>query len=207
MSKITPKIAERILEADAANALDKIKSGKSITSSQRAYLLSIAGKQNVVPVDGKARNYVELANILEVSRSCVNKWAKDPDSPTPDSNGKHDVSKWLSYIQAKGLKGAEGEDEGDLKRRRLLAQCLKIEAELDIIRGNWLPKDLVEQYMQDVFTACRSKILQSPLDEQATDELLHELSRLQKTTFAIRPNRDESKQQLQSVGTPSEVVG
>ena len=87
----------------------------------------------------------------------------------------------------------EEEGEGDLKRRRLLAQCLKIEAELDIIRGNWLPKALVDRYMQDIFTACRAKVLQSPLDEQATDEVLHELARLQKIDFAIRPDDSEPK--------------
>ena len=61
--------------------------------------------------------------------------------------------------------------------------------------------------MQDIFTACRAKILQSPLDEQATDEILHELARLQKTQYAIRSDLTESELQLSSLASPDEVDG
>ena len=195
MSNITPELADKLLEADAALAYKKLQDGKGITSSQRAYLLSVAGK-TAVSENGLAKNYVELAKILGVSRSSVVKWSKNKDAPKAKSNGQHDISEWLGFIQAHGLKGAEYEDEGDLKRRRILAQCLKLEAELDIVRGNWLPKVLVDKYMQDVFTACRAKIMQSPLDEQATDELLNELARLSKTEFTIRSDSDESEQEF-----------
>jgi len=195
VSNITPELADKLLEADAALAYKKLQDGKGITSSQRAYLLSVAGK-TAVSENGLAKNYVELAKILGVSRSSVVKWSKNKDAPKAKSNGQHDISEWLGFIQAHGLKGAEYEDEGDLKRRRILAQCLKLEAELDIVRGNWLPKVLVDKYMQDVFTACRAKIMQSPLDEQATDELLNELARLSKTEFTIRSDSDESEQEF-----------
>ena len=206
MSSITPELAGKLLEADAALAFKKLQDGKGITSSQRAYLLSVAGK-TVVAENGLAKNHVELAKILNVSRSSVVKWARHEEAPKPKSNGQHDISEWLGFVRNHGLKGSEYEDEGDLKRRRILAQCLKLEAELDIVRGNWLPKALVDRYMQDIFTACRAKILQSPLDEQATDEILHELARLQKTQHAIRADLTESELQLQSVGTAAEVDG
>lgn len=206
MSTITPELADKLLEADAALAYKKLQDGKGITSSQRAYLLSVAGKDTVND-NGYAKNYVELAKILNVSRSSVTKWARHDEAPKAKSNGNHDISEWIAFIKNHGLKGSEYEDEGDLKRRRILAQCLKLEAELDIVRGNWLPKILVERYMQDVFTACRTKILQSPLDEQATDELLNELSRLQKTEFAIRPDSKKSESEFPSLGTAAEIDG
>jgi len=199
VSDITPEIADKVLAADAALAAKKIPEGKGLTSSQRAYYLSVSGKHNKIPESGLASNQVELAKLLGVSRSSVVKWARQEGAPKPKPNGKHDISELLLFIKEHGLKGPEEEGEGDLKSRRLLAQCLKIEAELDIIRSNWLPKVLVDRYMQDIFTACRAKILQSPLDEQATDEILHELARLQKIDFAVRPNGGEPKQELQSV--------
>ena len=206
MNSITPELADKLLEADAALAYKKLQDGKGITSSQRAYLLSVAGKTSLSD-NGYARNHVELAKILGVSRSSVVKWARHEESPKAKSNGQHDISEWLTFIKQHGLKGAEYEDEGDLKRRRILAQCLKLEAELDIVRGNWLPKALVDRYMQDIFTACRAKILQSPLDEQATDEILHELARLQKIEFAIRADLNEPELELQSVGTAAAPNG
>jgi hypothetical protein len=204
MSSITPELADKLLEADAALAFKKLQDGKGITSSQRAYLLSVAGKSAIAD-NGFANNYVDLAKILNVSRSSVAKWSKHAEAPKARSNGKHDISEWLTFIKSHGLKGAEYEDEGDLKRRRILAQCLKLEAELDIVRGNWLPKALIDKYMQDIFTACRAKILQSPLDEQATDELLNELARLSKIEFAVRPDSFEPEPELQSLGTASET--
>ena len=206
MNSITPELADKLLEADAALAYKKLQDGKGITSSQRAYLLSVAGKTSLSD-NGYARNHVELAKILGVSRSSVVKWARHEESPKAKSNGQHDISEWLTFIKQHGLKGAEYEDEGDLKRRRILAQCLKLEAELDIVRGNWLPKALVDRYMQDIFTACRAKILQSPLDEQATDEILNELARLQKTEFAIRPDINEPQPEFQSMGTAAAPNG
>ena len=206
MSNITPEIADKVLAADAALAAKKIQEGKGMTSSQRAYYLSVSGKNNI-PASGLANNHVELSKLLGVSRSSVVKWARQEGAPKPKPNGKHDISEWLLFIKEHGLKGPEGEGEGDLKRRRLLAQCLKIEAELDIIRGNWLPKALVDRYMQDIFTACRAKVLQSPLDEQATDEVLHELARLQKIDFAIRPDDSEPKRELQGMATAAAPDG
>ena len=63
MSSITPELADKLLEADAALAYKKLQDGKGITSSQRAYLLSVAGK-TALSNNGLARNHVELAKIL-----------------------------------------------------------------------------------------------------------------------------------------------
>lgn len=190
---LTPQQAKQLLAADAALAVNTIKDGKSISQGQRAYLLKIAGDD--IPADGHARNQVELAQILGVSRSCIVKWARTSTAPKTKSNGRHDIAEWLEFIQKNGLKGSGELDGDDLKSRRLRAQCLKIEAELDILRGNWLPVQLVERYMQDIFTGCRAKILQAPMDEQAKDEVLNELARLQNNDFGIRPNSGEAKQE------------
>jgi hypothetical protein len=201
---ITPEQAKLILDADAALAFKRMQAGKkNLTQGLRAHLHQVAGDN--IPPDGHAKNQVELAQILGVSRSCIVKWSKTPEAPKAKSNGRHDISKWLEFIQENGLKGSEETDGGDLKSRRLLAQCLKIEAELEILRGNWLPVQLVERYMQDIFTGCRAKILQAPMDEQAKDEVLNELARLQDNDFGIRANSGEAKQEpvgLETAATP-----
>ena len=114
----------------------------------------------------------------------------------------------IDFDQAidKGMKGIKPHEWSQVTEEPVHSY-LNDKGELDIVRGNWIPKVLVDRYMQDIFTACRAKILQSPLDEQATDEILNELARLQKIESAIRPDVTESELQLQSVGTSAEVDG
>jgi len=196
---LTPIQAKQLLDADAALAVNRIKDGKNLTQGHRAYLLKISGDD--LPPDGHARNHVELAQLLGVSRSSIVKWSREPNAPKAKPNGRHDIAAWLEFIKLNGLKGSDEMDGGDLKSRRLLAQCLKIEAELDILRGNWLPVRMIERYMQDIFTGCRAKILQAPMDEQAKDEVLNELARLQDNDFGVRPNAGAAKQEPVSLET------
>lgn len=202
---LTSGQAKQLLDADAALAVKRIKSGKNLTQGHRAYLLQIAGDD--IPSDGMAKNQVELAKILGVSRSSIVKWARQPDSPKPKSNGRHDIAEWLEFIKVNGLKGSDSLEADDLKSRRLLAQCLKIEAELEILRGNWLPLKLIERFMQDIFTACRAKILQAPLDDQAKDEVLNELARLQDNDFGVRANPRKTEQEFSGVEPTASANG
>ena len=94
-----------------------------------------------------------------------------------------------------------------LPDRKLLGQCLKIEAELEILKGNWIPKGLVKRFMEDVFTACRSKILHSQMDEQAKDQVLNELTRLNESNFGLETSADRTEGDLQGVVASSEVDG
>lgn len=202
---LTSGQAKQLLDADAALAVKRIKSGKNLTQGHRAYLLNIAGDD--IPSDGMAKNQVELAKILGVSRSSIVKWARQSDSPKPKSNGRHDIAEWLEFIKVNGLKGSDSLEADDLKSRRLLAQCLKIEAELEILRGNWLPLKLIERFMQDIFTACRAKILQAPLDDQAKDEVLNELARLQDNDFGVRANPRKTEQEFSGVEPTASANG
>ena len=200
---LTTKQAKQILDADAALAVKRLQDGKNLSQGHRAYLLKVSGED--LPSDGHARNHVELAQILGVSRSSIVKWSREPDAPKSKSNGRHDIAEWLEFIKRNGLKGSDDINGADLKSRRLLAQCLKIEAELEILRQNWLPVQMIERYMQDIFTACRAKILQAPMDAQATDEVLNELSRLQDNDYGVRSHAGSAKQEpfgMETASTP-----
>lgn len=207
MPEIDSKLAQKVLDADLANMAQRVKDGKPLTSNQRAHFLQATG-QMPLPATGLAKNKVELANILGVARQTIYKWTKLDDAPSPNPDGTHNIADWLAFIKLRNLKGAAAEEGGmDLRDRKMLGQCLKIEAELEILKGNWIPKHLIQQFMEDVFTACRSKILHSQMDNQAKDEVLNELKRLKDENLGLEDGDEGTETNLQRVVSSSEVDG
>ena len=96
--------------------------------------------------------------------------------------------------------------EQDLKNRRLLAQCKKLEAELLILQGKWIPRTAVARYMEDVFTSCRSKIMASTMDEISKDETLNELERLKRAERGVARS-SEIGRDISSMETTAEIDG
>jgi hypothetical protein len=45
-----------------------------------------------------ARNYVELAEALKVTRQSLGSWRKYDDAPKPAANGLHDVAQWRECV-------------------------------------------------------------------------------------------------------------
>ncbi|MDB4703263.1 hypothetical protein OAF52_01540 [bacterium] len=196
--EIDSKLAQKVLDADLANMAKRVNEGKNLTANQRAHFMQATG-QMPLPETGLAKNKVELAAILGVARQTIYKWTKLDEAPSPNQDGTHNIADWLAFVKMRHLKGADEEGGMALPDRKLLGQCLKIEAELEILKGNWIPKGLVKRFMEDVFTACRSKILHSQMDEQAKDEVLNELTRLNESNFGLDTSADRAKDDLQDV--------
>ena len=196
--EIDSKLAQKVLDADLANMAKRVNEGKNLTANQRAHFMQATG-QIPLPETGLAKNKVELAGILGVARQTIYKWTKLDEAPSPNQDGTHNIADWLAFVKMRHLKGAEEEGGMALPDRKLLGQCLKIEAELEILKGNWIPKGLVKRFMEDVFTACRSKILHSQMDEQAKDEVLNELTRLNESNFGLDTGADRVEDDLQDV--------
>ena len=196
--EIDSKLAQKVLDADLANMAKRVNEGKNLTANQRAHFMQATG-QMPLPETGLAKNKVELAAILGVARQTIYKWTKLDEAPSPNQDGTHNIADWLAFVKMRHLKGAEEEGGMALPDRKLLGQCLKIEAELEILKGNWIPKGLVKRFMEDVFTACRSKILHSQMDEQAKDEVLNELTRLNESNFGLDTSAGRAKDDLQDV--------
>jgi hypothetical protein len=196
--EIDSKLAQKVLDADLANMAKRVNEGKNLTANQRAHFMQATG-QIPLPETGLAKNKVELAGILGVARQTIYKWTKLDEAPSPNQDGTHNIADWLAFVKMRHLKGAEEEGGMALPDRKLLGQCLKIEAELEILKGNWIPKGLVKRFMEDVFTACRSKILHSQMDEQAKDEVLNELTRLNESNFGLDTSADRVEDDLQDV--------
>jgi hypothetical protein len=202
--EIDSKLAQKVLDADLANMAKRVNEGKNLTANQRAHFMQATG-QMPLPETGLAKNKVELAGILGVARQTIYKWTKLDEAPSPNQDGTHNIADWLAFVKMRHLKGAEEEGGMALPDRKLLGQCLKIEAELEILKGNWIPKGLVKRFMEDVFTACRSKILHSQMDEQAKDEVLNELTRLNESNFGLDTSADRVEDDLQDVVASAEV--
>jgi hypothetical protein len=202
--EIDSKLAQKVLDADLANMAKRVNEGKNLTANQRAHFMQATG-QIPLPETGLAKNKVELAGILGVARQTIYKWTKLDEAPSPNQDGTHNIADWLAFVKMRHLKGAEEEGGMALPDRKLLGQCLKIEAELEILKGNWIPKGLVKRFMEDVFTACRSKILHSQMDEQAKDEVLNELTRLNESNFGLDTSADRVEDDLQDVVASAEV--
>lgn len=196
--EIDSKLAQKVLDADLANMAKRVNEGKNLTANQRAHFMQATG-QMPLPETGLAKNKVELAAILGVARQTIYKWTKLDEAPSPNQDGTHNIADWLAFVKMRHLKGADEEGGMALPDRKLLGQCLKIEAELEILKGNWIPKGLVKRFMEDVFTACRSKILHSQMDEQAKDEVLNELTRLNESNFGLDTGAGRAKDDLQDV--------
>ncbi len=196
--EIDSKLAQKVLDADLANMAKRVNEGKNLTANQRAHFMQATG-QMPLPETGLAKNKVELAAILGVARQTIYKWTKLDEAPSPNQDGTHNIADWLAFVKMRHLKGADEEGGMALPDRKLLGQCLKIEAELEILKGNWIPKGLVKRFMEDVFTACRSKILHSQMDEQAKEEVLNELTRLNESNFGLDTSAGRAKDDLQDV--------
>lgn len=204
--EIDPNLAQKVLDADLANMAKRVNEGKNLTANQRAHFLQATG-QLPLPETGLARNKVELASILGVARQTIYKWQKMEDAPTANADGTHNIADWLAFIKLNHLKGAEEEGGMDLRDRKMLGQCLKIEAELEILKGNWIPKGMVKRFMEDVFTACRSKILHSKIDTDTKDEILNELTRIKDENLGLEKRSEGIEANLQSVVSSSEIDG
>lgn len=157
---LPPDAAEKLLKADAANLIKKVKSGKTLTRAERAHLLAMAedgGESGVDTNKATADNYVELARLLGVTRDAIYKWKRRKDAPKPQSNGKHDVSEWRRFCSKHGLKhkAAPGEDSaGDedgfedmdvLKARKLIVEIAEREHKLATLRGEYVENALVQE--------------------------------------------------------------
>ena len=143
---ISQEAADKILSADFANLVQKVKSGKPLSSAERARVQAqAAGSTETLAV---ANTIVELAAALGVTRRTINNWRKIPGAPEPASNGSHNVSAWRDFVRANSLKGGDdsvGARTDALKARKLLAEVEERELRVAVKKGEYLPTDEVRR--------------------------------------------------------------
>lgn len=82
-----------------------------------------------------AKNKVELARVLGVSRNCIHAWITLPGFPRAASNGKWDIIATKEYVRVNNLKGGEASDMAKEKFMLVRAHRKKLEFDLEIKKG------------------------------------------------------------------------
>ena len=176
---MTVDIAERLLRADLANIVKKVRSGKPLTAQERRTLTNSASGEAPAPTDF-VKNYVDLAEVLGVTRRTLQDWRKMKGAPVARSNGEHEVEAWRAFQRKIGGKGApqpeDPESDKDLpsepilKRRKLLLFCLEKEMQLAEKRGELVEISLVRETWSKKCAAANS-LLRKRLENELPSEL------------------------------------
>ena len=147
-SVLPPDVARKLLHKDLANLVKLVHEGKKLTRAERAMLQNLAGMSAGHSGPTHARNYVELAEILGVSRQALGQWRRRKDAPKAAANGLHDVTAWREFMRRHDLKGSESsiaDEEDILKARKLLAEVEDRELRVAVKKGLYVPLDQVQQ--------------------------------------------------------------
>jgi len=146
-SSLPPDLARKLLNKDLANLVQRVHKGGKLTRAERAMLQNVAsntvGGDKVGPAF--ARNFIDLADILGVTRQSVTAWRKRKDAPAAAANGLHDVAAWREFMKRHDLKGAEpvGEAETALRARKLLAEVEERELKVAIRKEQYVSVESV----------------------------------------------------------------
>jgi hypothetical protein len=146
---LPPDVARKLLHKDLANLVKRVHEGKKLTRAERSMLQNLAGATEPASGGGPshARNYVELASILGVTRQAIGQWRRRADSPQPAANGLHEVEAWREFMRRHQLKGSEPpvtDEETSLKARKLLAEVEDRELRVAVRKELYVPIDLVK---------------------------------------------------------------
>lgn len=143
MDTIPPDLAKKLLNRDFANLVKRVQNGDKLSRSERAMLQSMAASSGSAPT--VAENFVELANLLGVSRRALQNWRKRKDAPRPTANGFHDLAAWREFMQRHGLESEGGatDEETALRARKLLAEVEERELRLAVKKREYVPLEEV----------------------------------------------------------------
>jgi hypothetical protein len=147
-SVLPPDVARKLLHKDLANLVKRVHEGKKLTRSEHSMLQNLAGMSAGHSGPTHARNFVELAEILGVSRQALGHWRRRRDAPKAAANGLHEVAAWREFMRQHNLKGSEvpaTDEEASLKARKLLAEVEERELRLAVKRELYVPLDVVRR--------------------------------------------------------------
>jgi phage terminase Nu1 subunit (DNA packaging protein) len=147
-TSLPPDLARKLLNKDLANLVQRVHHGGKLSRAERSMLQNLAsasGGEKVGPAF--ARNFVELAEILGVTRQSITAWRKRKDAPQAAANGLHDVIAWREFMKRHDLKGAvpASDEETALRARKLLAEVEERELKVAVRKGLYVAMEEVRQ--------------------------------------------------------------
>lgn len=165
MSAVSQDLAKKALQVEAANVLKKLNAGKTLTTSERALIQSIASGEDPEKSKGWAKTKVELCSALGISRMTLDRWLKLKRSKPPghESDGRWNVVEWKSWMRETGRGGGIDGDDADEELPRLNAKRLilineRLQLDNEERRGELISRDEVVKECADIATALRSAL-------------------------------------------------
>ena len=122
METLSSELARKLLNKDFANLVKRVQSGSKLSRTERGMLQNMAQSAGGEAGPSHAKDHVELATILGVSRQAISAWRKRKDCPQAASIGIHEVAAWREFMKRHDLKGGTPttDEETALKARKLL---------------------------------------------------------------------------------------
>ncbi len=106
------------------------------------------------------KNQVALANVLRVERKSVQRWLKIAGNPGHKADGRFDVVAWRKWVRQHGRKDGSDLDKNQLQATNILLQNQKLEFKLAILRRDYVPAHLVQQWGGELGAAIRKVVTQ-----------------------------------------------
>ena len=155
MDTISPDIAKKLLNRDFANLVHRVQRGGNISKSERVMLQSMVANAGNTPAT--AGDYSELARILGVSRSSINRWRRRADAPQLDANGFHEVAPWREFMKRHELQGEPGATDAEtaLRARKLLAEVEDRELRVAVKKGTFIAVEAVRRTWTTLITKAK----------------------------------------------------
>jgi hypothetical protein len=169
-AQLNPSTARRVLDADLANLLAKVRSGRPLSRFERQIVEAHAdGSPTTGPA--YAQSYNQLAAALGVSRQSIAYHARNPDAPQAAQDGRHDVGAWRRYLSDRSrlLAGDGPVPEGETRERikNLALKNARLEFALHVSQGNFIPRALARSVLSQFVVAAKTRSL-AGVDRLAT---------------------------------------
>ena len=127
--RLTIDQLDKIKQADVANLIRKVKSGKTLSTSERKMLENAAMPDEELP----ARQLVttsRLAELFGINRKTVAQWRLENKPGIPNKvDNKEDISAWRSWFAANP---DAGHGDGKPRKDRETLLCEKLEIDIAI---------------------------------------------------------------------------
>lgn len=134
---IPADLARKLLSKDFANLIQRVQRGGKLSRTERSMLQNMAAGS--APEAGPlfVKNFVELADVLGVTRQSLNKWKKLSDAPESKANGLHEVAAWREFMRRHDFHSSNPatDEETALRARKLLAEVEERELKVAVRKG------------------------------------------------------------------------
>lgn len=195
-----PLDPQKLLQRNLANLQAKVERGATLTAAEVALLRQETGEAQSGP-GNFAKNQSRLADILEVSRKTVQRYAKMEGAPKPRPNGDLNISEWRAFLALHEALDVESEDAASLKAQQILLQNRILQQKIDRNDGILVEAEQVEKDTAALIATAKAVLLSGPSSlapqvvgvsipeaETLLREWLHEaLSKLQSNPLGRMP--------------------